>query len=149
MDLGSEDAMRLTYQRAQSADVRPIDHTIAARLASELDPDFGILWPDPAEFVARSFGFCVLDGVRPISYAVSGFEPCGVVCVGVATAEAYRGRGLCTRCLAALVQRCGAQGLDMEFCTGAANAPAIAVARKAGFTDARRHSWIGLRRPRP
>ncbi len=55
-------------------EVRRMDHDMAAR-AREVAPEFPGLWPDPASFLQRGIGFCLLQDSRILSIAYSMLAP--------------------------------------------------------------------------
>jgi RimJ/RimL family protein N-acetyltransferase len=91
--------------------------------------------PSVDEFLDKSFGFVPVRGKEVIGWCLSEYN-CGDRCeVGIATAEAYRRRGLATIIASAFVEYARDHGIA---CVGwhcnAENAGSIATALKVGLT---------------
>ena len=86
------------------------------------------------EFLARSFGTCVVDAGEIVSWCLSEYN-LGPRCeVGIETGEAYQRRGLGTLVARALVERALAQGYThIGWDCWADNQASVATALKAGF----------------
>jgi len=121
---------------------RRIDDAPAARIAAEIDPDFGSAWPDPVRFPEQSIGFCLLEGDKLAAVAYSAFPPNHGIEFSVATAPAHRGRGLCALACAPLIDHCLAHGLEPHWSTHAVNMPSRRAAARVGFPHERLHFWV-------
>jgi len=122
--------------------LRRIDDALAARIAAEIEPGFASFWPDPARFTAESIGFCLLEGDTLAAVAFSTFPPNHGIEFSVATAPAYRGRGLCAQACAPLIDYCLAHGLEPHWSTHAVNLSSQKAAARVGFPSRQRHCWV-------
>ena len=106
-----------------------------------------------ADFLAQSFGVCLLHGDEIAGWCLSEYNsPTGCE-VGIATGEPYRRRGLATVMAAALVELAQARGMaHVGWDCFAQNRASGATARKAGFELVREYAsclvWFDGRRSR-
>jgi RimJ/RimL family protein N-acetyltransferase len=86
------------------------------------------------DFLARSFGFCLLHGDEVAGWCLSEYNTAGRCEVGIATFEPHRRRGLGTAMVAALLAHAPSQGISyVGWHCYATNVASAATARKAGF----------------
>lgn len=98
-------------------------------VADEID----LCWPARSIFLARGFGFCLLDDQGVVCWCTAEYvsrDQCGL---GIETAEAQRGRGFATQTAGAFVDHCLAHCITPHWDSWRANAPSVAVAEKLGF----------------
>jgi GNAT superfamily N-acetyltransferase len=90
--------------------------------------------PSIEDFLARSFGFCVLDGSSLAGWALSEYNLAGRCEVGIATIDEYQRRGLGTVTALALVEYALANGYSrIGWLCWKSNVASSALARRAGF----------------
>ena len=98
-------------------------------------------------------GFGVLAGDHLASEAMAGPRVRGLMEMGVATRERYRGRGYGTLVSRLTARACEARGDRVWWNVNAGNQQSIAIARRIGFQHERRyelvacHSDPGARQP--
>jgi RimJ/RimL family protein N-acetyltransferase len=86
------------------------------------------------DFLARSFGFCLLHGDEVAGWCLSEYNTAGRCEVGIATFEPYRRRGLATIMASALVEHALSQGIShVGWHCHASNIASAATALKVGF----------------
>jgi RimJ/RimL family protein N-acetyltransferase len=97
--------------------------------------------PSMADFLEKSFGFCILAGDVLASWCLSEYNT-GERCeVGVATVDEHQQRGLATTATLALVDHALSNGyrrIGWHCWTG--NVPSVALARRAGFVKVKDYS---------
>jgi GNAT superfamily N-acetyltransferase len=88
------------------------------------------------EFLAASFGFCMLCGDQITGWCLSEYNT-GQRCeVGIETAEGYRRQGIATILTAALLEQAFEQGMQrVGWHCWTRNRPSLATALKAGFRE--------------
>ncbi len=118
-----------------------IDLALARRIASELDPSFGLCWPSPEEFVEKSLGFCLTKGDSIVSIAWSAFQPGTRMLPAVSTAPPFRGRGFAPLTCAPLIRHCLENNIEPEWSAALVNHASLSVARKLGFSRELIHHW--------
>jgi RimJ/RimL family protein N-acetyltransferase len=106
-----------------------------ALLACSPEIAFGarVLWGSVENFLARGFGFYLLEGEQIASTCFSAFVAEGRAEISVDTAEAYRRRGLGTVVCGAFVGECLARGLEPTWECWWDNAPSRLLAARLGF----------------
>ncbi|MCK9520204.1 MAG: GNAT family N-acetyltransferase, partial [Dehalococcoidia bacterium] len=95
----------------------PIDAAIAARFKEPyLDPWVArVAWGDPEQMAAKSFGWAVMDGDRPVSFcaacAIGGPRGAVEAEIEIITDADYRGRDLATAAALAFFASCRERGM--------------------------------------
>jgi RimJ/RimL family protein N-acetyltransferase len=84
-------------------------------------------------------GFGVLAGEELAAEAMAGPRTRGLLEMGVATRERFRGRGYGTLVSRLVARACEARGDRVWWNANAANAPSLAIARRLGFRHERRY----------
>jgi GNAT superfamily N-acetyltransferase len=137
---------RLGSQVPDGYRLERMDVDLARQLAgekSEFTEDHMLSFDSPEEFVARGFGFCLLDG-KEIASVATTFVVCdrGIE-IQINTREAHRGKGLATVVAAQLILHSLDQGLDPNW--DAANERSVGLAKKLGYTPQGRYAiWVVL-----
>ncbi len=92
------------------------------------------------DFLARSFGVCVVHGDEIAGWCLSEYN-CGDRCeAGIETAEPHRRRGLATAMTNALCATADMRGITtVGWHCLAANTPSYATARRSGFVEVCRY----------
>lgn len=113
----------------------PLDIQLARQLAaekSEFSVDHLVNFESPEDFVARGFGYCVLEGDQIVCVATT-FAICekGVE-IQINTRKKYRGQGLASAVAASLILHSLEQGLVPNW--DAATEISAALAEKLGYT---------------
>jgi GNAT superfamily N-acetyltransferase len=90
-------------------------------------------------------GFGVLAGDQLAAEAMAGPRTRGLLEMGVATRERFRGRGYGTLVSRLVARACEARGDRVWWNANAANAPSIAIARRLGFRHERRYHLAACR----
>lgn len=90
--------------------------------------------PSLDDFLAKSFGFCVIQEDEIIGWCLSEYN-CGLRCeIGIATDEAHQRKGMATLMGTAVIQHALSQGIhQIGWHCWADNTPSSATARKLGF----------------
>ena len=104
--------------------------------------------PTVADFLARSFGVCLVHGNEIAGWCLSEYNTPERCEVGIATLEPYRRRGLGTLMARALLEEARARGLvEVGWDCFAGNRASGATPRKAGFVKQRDYAvylaWYG------
>jgi RimJ/RimL family protein N-acetyltransferase len=81
------------------------------------------------------FGYALLEGPAVASWCLTVFASGQAREVGLATVEAYRGRGYATRVAAACLEQCLRAGCVPHWQCREDNLPSRAVAEKVGFVE--------------
>jgi hypothetical protein len=127
-----------------------LDLELAQRLAAEHSPfseDHMLNFVSPADFLARGFGFCLLDGAE-ISSVATTFAICSKgIEIQINTREQHRGRGLATVVAAQLILHSLEVGLDPNW--DAASLTSAALAEKLGYSPQGTYSAALLVGSRP
>jgi len=90
--------------------------------------------PSVEDFLAHSFGVCLVRGDELVGWCLSEYNTGDRCEVGIATREGYRRRGLGAWMACALAEQARARGIrHVGWHCYANNAASIATARKAGF----------------
>ncbi|MBK8989339.1 MAG: GNAT family N-acetyltransferase [Chloroflexi bacterium] len=90
--------------------------------------------PSAADFLAQSFGVCVLDGPRIVGWCMSEYNTGGRCELGIETADAYQRRGLARATATAVIREAVRRGYtEIGWICDADNQPSIAAAQKLGF----------------
>lgn len=90
--------------------------------------------PSVADFLAKSFGACALDGSRIVGWCLTEYNTGGRCEVGIETAEAYQRRGLARATAVATIGEAVARGYsEIGWICDANNRPSIAAAQSLGF----------------
>jgi GNAT superfamily N-acetyltransferase len=90
--------------------------------------------PSVADFLQKSFGYCLVHEDEIVAWCMSEYNTGHRCEVGIATAEAYRRRGLATVTATAVIAQALSQGIThIGWHCWAGNAPSIATAGKLGF----------------
>jgi GNAT superfamily N-acetyltransferase len=101
--------------------------------------------PSIADFLARSFGVCLLHEQEIVGWCLSEYNT-GPRCeIGIATAEPFRRRGLATLMAWAFIDHALTQDVyDIGWICWAGNRPSVATAEKLGFdlVDERDVYWV-------
>lgn len=88
------------------------------------------------DFLARSFGYCLLHDDRVIGWCMSEYNSGNRCELGIETAVAYQRRGLATLMAATVIHHALMCGInDIGWYCWADNHASIATARKLGFTQ--------------
>jgi len=117
--------------------IRPVDRALLAADLEGLDDlreEMQSERPSVAEFLDKSFGLVPVRENEVIGWCLSEYN-CGDRCeVGIATAEAYRRRGLATLLSTAFIEHARARGIDrIGWHCNADNAASNATALKVGL----------------
>ncbi len=90
--------------------------------------------PSLDDFLAKSFGFCVIHADKIVGWCLSEYN-CGPRCeIGIATDEAHQRKGLATTMATAVIHHALSQGIhQIGWHCWADNTPSSATARKLGF----------------
>jgi predicted GNAT family acetyltransferase len=80
-----------------------------------------------------------------VAEAMAGPRVRGMLEMGVATREPYRGRGYGTLLSRYVARTCEAEGEAVWWNANATNAPSLAIARRLGFRVERRYDLIAYR----
>jgi len=102
--------------------------------------------PSIDDFLAKSFGVCLLHENEIIGWCLSEYN-CGHRCeIGIATAEPFRQRGLATLMARAFIDHALSQGVyDIGWICWANNRPSVATAETLGFILAdERNVYVAL-----
>jgi RimJ/RimL family protein N-acetyltransferase len=101
--------------------------------------------PSIDDFLAKSFGVCLLHEGEIIGWCLSEYN-CGPRCeIGIAVAEPFRRRGLATLMARAFIDQALTQGVyDIGWICWAGNRPSMATAEKLGLAlvDERDVYWV-------
>jgi GNAT superfamily N-acetyltransferase len=90
--------------------------------------------PSVTDFLQKSFGYCLVHEAEIVAWCMSEYNTGHRCEVGIATAEAYRRRGLATVTATAVIIQALSQGIThIGWSCWAGNAPSIATAGKLGF----------------
>jgi GNAT superfamily N-acetyltransferase len=91
--------------------------------------------PSIEDFLAHSFGVCLLHENEMIGWCLSEYN-CGQRCeIGIAVAEPFRRRGLATLMAQTFIEQALTRGVhDIGWICWAGNRPSVATAEKLGFT---------------
>ncbi len=90
--------------------------------------------PSVEEFLAKSFGMCLVHADEIIGWCLSEYNTGNRCEVGIATREDYRRRGLATLMTRAFIEQALAHGVNrIGWHCSAENLPSRATALKAGF----------------
>jgi hypothetical protein len=112
-----------------------IDLELARQLArekSEFATDHMLNFDSPEDFVARGFGFCLLQGDQIVSAATT-FVVCDKgIEIQINTREEHQGRGLATAAAAQMLIHSLQNNLDPGW--DAANQISVGLAKKLGYT---------------
>lgn len=115
--------------------IAPMDIHLTRRLVgekSEFTSDHLVNYESPEDFMARGFGFCILDGDEIASVATT-FASCEAgIEIQINTREAYKRKGLATAVAARLILHSLEVGLDPNW--DAANGTSVGLAKKLGYT---------------
>jgi GNAT superfamily N-acetyltransferase len=90
-------------------------------------------------WMSLGIGYGVLAGDALASEAMAGPRVRGVMEMGVATRERFRGRGYGTLVSRLVARACEARGDEVWWNANAGNLPSIAIARRLGFRRERRY----------
>ncbi len=115
--------------------IQKMDTGLTSQLMQEegrFSGDHLLNYASQEDFLARGFGFCVLEGERIVSVA-STFVTCqkGIE-IQINTRESHRGKGLGTAVAAAIMLHSLERGLDPSW--DAANEISVGLAVKLGYT---------------
>jgi GNAT superfamily N-acetyltransferase len=116
----------LILKRVDAADCRRIQAAMGG-------PWFTDLWGSIDRFLARGFGFCLLDGEELASSCLSAVVGGAEAEIQINTASRFHRRGLATLCAIAYAEHCRAHGMKPGWTTDIGNTPSMGLARKAGF----------------
>ncbi len=90
--------------------------------------------PSVEDFLAHSFGVCLVRGDELVGWCLSEYNTGDRCEVGIATRESYRRQGLGTWMACALAEQARTRGIRrLGWHCYAANAPSVSTALKAGF----------------
>jgi GNAT superfamily N-acetyltransferase len=90
--------------------------------------------PSVADFLQKSFGYCLVHEDEIVAWCMSEYNTGHRCELGIATAEAYRRRGLATVTATAVIAQALSQGIPhIGWHCWADNAPSVATAGKLGF----------------
>ena len=93
-------------------------------------------------------GFGILAGDQLAAEAMAGPRARGLMEMGVATRERFRGRGYGTLVSRLTARACEARGDRVWWNANARNEPSIRIARRIGFTHERRYDLVACRSSR-
>jgi len=135
---------RLATQVPNGFQFKQLDLSLVQQLAaekSEFASDHLLVFDSPEDFIARGFGFCILDGDEIISAATT-FVVCNRgIEIQISTRENYRRKGLATVVAARLMHYSLQKGLDPNW--DAANQGSARLAEKLGYTSqGTYHMWF-------
>lgn len=103
------------------------------------------MWPSLARFYSHGFGVAAIIPGRALCWCTAEYVSptrCGI---GIATDEAYQGRGLATATTAHFIDLCRQQGIAPYWECGKWNGASMRVAEKAGFTKLTDELfWVGV-----
>ena len=118
---------------------------LAQKLASERSDfaaDHMLNFDSPEHFIARGFGFCVLEGDEVVSLGTT-FAVCDKgIEIQIDTRKNHRGRGLATVVAAQLLIHSLENNLDPNW--DAANKASVGLAKKLGYTPQGTYSMYVL-----
>ena len=125
-------------------ELREIDRALLERIESrdDIEQYCGSL----ENFLAHGFGACLVRDGEIVSDAYAPFVTSTNAELGVATGEAFRGRGYAALASASVIQACRARGLAPYWSCDADNLPSVSLARKLGFQDEREYGIHVYRR---
>jgi RimJ/RimL family protein N-acetyltransferase len=90
--------------------------------------------PSVADFLAKSFGTCVLDGPRIVGWCMSEYNTGGRCELGIETADDYQRRGLARATAVATIREAAVRGYtEIGWICDGDNHPSIATAQNLGF----------------
>ncbi len=90
--------------------------------------------PSVEEFLAQSFGVCIVHGEALAGWCLSEYNTSDSCEIGIETLEPYQKRGLATAMTSAFVEHARARGItQIGWHCYASNIPSVATALKAGF----------------
>lgn len=91
--------------------------------------------PSIADFLEKSFGYCVIHGTEIIAWCMSEYN-CGQRCeLGIATAEAWQRKGLARLTATAVIQKALQQNIyEIGWSCQAENKASVRTAEALGFT---------------
>jgi hypothetical protein len=116
--------------------IQCIDLSLAQKLASEksgFSEDHMLNFDSPEDFIARGFGFCILEGDEIVSVATT-FAVCDKgIEIQINTRSKHQGKGLATVVAAYLILFSLENDLDPNW--DAANAKSVGLAEKLGYTS--------------
>jgi GNAT superfamily N-acetyltransferase len=115
--------------------IQPLDLQLARRADVELDEVIGLLWDGYDRYGEQGFGFCAMSGERMASVTFTLARSSQEANLGVATAPAFRRRGLATLCSQATIERALELGLTPTWDCDTANVASARLAHHLGFTE--------------
>jgi len=90
--------------------------------------------PSIDDFLAKSFGTCVLHGSRIVGWCMSEYNTGGRCELGIETADAYQRRGLARAAATATIQQAALRDYtEIGWICDGDNQPSIATAQSLGF----------------
>lgn len=122
--------------------IQRIDKDIAERIPYEIDPDFGILWPNSEEFMDHSVGHCILCQNTIVSISFSGFKVDWKMEIGAATKRLFRNQGFARIVTSILIDWCIKQNVEPFISTNKGNISANSVVQKLKFGQPALYHWI-------
>ena len=127
--------LELSAKMPEGCRMVPLDLHLSRCLAgerSEFASDHLLNYESPEDFVARGFGFCILDGEEIISVATT-FVTCKAgIEIQINTREVHKRAGLATAVAARIMLHSLEWGLDPNW--DAANQNSVGLATKLGYT---------------
>lgn len=90
--------------------------------------------PSVEDFLAKSFGTCVLHGARIVGWCMSEYNAGGRCELGIETADEYQRRGLARAAAFAVIRAAAERGYsEIGWICDADNQPSVATAQNLGF----------------
>ena len=136
----------LPAEAAQRLRARPIQPLGGLRLAPytadllaaqpEIGEEAALFYGSHESFLRHSLGACLLDGETLASHCHAVFTGAGEAEISIATAPAYRRRGLAEIAAAAFIQSTFERGLAPIWGCWPENVPSVTLAGKLGFVEA-------------
>lgn len=102
----------------------------------EIKEEVCLFYGSVETFLEHSLGVYVLDGETVACTCLAVFTGCGEAEISIATAEAYRRRGLAQIAAAAFIEAALARGLNPIWGCWPNNTPSVGLAQKLGFVEA-------------
>lgn len=127
---------------------RPIDQSLLLTETLEnvslICDEVRWMWPSLDQFYTRGFGVAAMIPGRVIGWCTAEYVSPTMCGIGIATDEAYQGRGIASATAARFVQLCQQRGISPFWECGRWNGPSLRVAEKVGFTLLTTEQfWVG------
>ncbi len=126
-----------------------IDAGLAQRVDQELNEHIGAVWGGYEPFAAAGLGCCLLAGEAIASAAYPAAVSSRWADANVATAEAFRRRGLARAVCCAYVGECVRRGLKVAWDTDEPNVASAELAQRLGFVEQQAFSELASPGRRP